>query len=307
MKKECPICQSEYREGEKICQNCRWDLSLYDQSSSGNVANQETDVVGSVFNEKVPKSLEKWAIRKWREINSYRDKINELRNELKKQEDSTIETSRPDIISQLIKRVTELEKQSQTSLQLESRVYDLEKTFSNLDETVTDKVQDSLNDLAIEERLIYLQNSLSKMLPTQTSSYQPQQQTSLPNKINREEQYLIDKYLQNPQLLCKQHANKVTLTKQTQEDIYLNKAVEIVFKMSNQNEYWIIQVSSGAYYLLPDSDLRINTNLKLIRMIFDFKDYSGNEQKKFTLAKCAKVSLINNNQWKLTEKGILQF
>lgn len=306
MRKNCPICNQEYKEGESFCKTCQWDLSLYAQSSSGTFVDRGKNLVGAVFNEKVPKSIENWAITRWERRNYYQQKIKDYQEQLE-QKDLEIKKWRHDIVFELKEKVEKLEEQqSQPSSEIESRIYNLEKKLSNLDEIVTDKVQTSLKNLTIDQRLRYLEQALSKIWQTNKSISKSEQNTSSVDQIDPEQQSLIDHYLQNPRSLS-EYSNKVTLTKQTQEDIYLNKAVDIIFKISNQNEYWIAQVQSGAYYLVPDSDLRINTNLKLIRMIFDLQDYEGNEQKKFILVKCAKVNLVSKNEWKLTEKGILQF
>lgn len=306
MRKNCPICNQEYKEGESCCKTCQWDLSLYTQSSSGTFVDRGKNLVGAVFNEKVPKSIENWARTRWERRNYYRQIIKDYEEQLE-QKDLEIKRWRHDIVFELKEKVKQLEEQqSQPSSEIESRIYNLEKKLSNLDEIITDKVQTSLKNLTIEQRLRYLEQALSKIWQTNKSISNSEQNTSSVDQIDPEQQSLIDHYLQNPRSLS-EYTNKVTLTKQTQEDIYLNKAVDIIFKMSNQNEYWITQVQSGAYYLVPDSDLRINTNLKLIRMIFDLQDYEGNEQKKFILVKCAKVNLVSKNEWKLTEKGILQF
>lgn len=58
--------------------------------------------------------------------------------------------------------------------------------------------------------------------------------------------------------------------------------------------------------MLPDLNLKINTNLKAIKTIFELNNYQDNISKNFRVLKTAKVMEINN-QWQLTEKGVLQF
>jgi len=124
-------------------------------------------------------------------------------------------------------------------------------------------------------------------------------------EINPYEQYIIDQYYNNPDSLI-QYAYKVSLTKKTLENIYLNQAREIIFQDSNQSDYWIIELTSGGFCLLPDLNLKINTNLKMVKTIFELENYQDHLSKNFKVIKTAKVNEINN-QWLLIDKGILKF
>ena len=100
-------------------------------------------------------------------------------------------------------------------------------------------------------------------------------------ELDHYEQYVIEQYYNNPNFLAN-YAYKVTPTKKTLEDIYLNKANEIIFQDSNQSDYWILKLETGGYYLLPDLNLKINTNLKTVKTIFELRGYQESFIEKFS-------------------------
>ena len=321
MNNKCPVCDTPYREGQALCQTCNWDLSLYAQSSSGNIINR----VGAALNEKVPKSVEIWARKIWQQRNRYRQERNQSKQEAQRW--------REDVVVELQKKVENLTRQLQQSSNLENEIPQLkQELYSDLDNRIYSIVQQSLTNFDFGEKFWKLEQSILSRLQSQheaspTSSQSDSQasimaekdkdfsdqsqeiiaqQNHLTTGISLEEQSLIDTYYNNPEYL-NEYVSKVALTKQTLEDIYLHKAVDIVFQISNQSDYWIVKLKSGTSYLLPDLTLKINTNIKSIRMIFDLENYTENESKKFTIIKPAKVYAANNKQWKLIEKGILEF
>lgn len=168
----------------------------------------------------------------------------------------------------------------------------------------------------LEENQLQPKNSLnSKLDDTSTTEIVHQKSETNPvniSKINQsdeissQEKYIIDLYYDNPERLL-QYVYKVKATKKTLEDIYLNQANEIIFEISNQSDYWIIELDNGESCLLPDLDLKINTNLKTIKAIFELRDSEDNQNKTFRVIKSAKVSVVNKKEWCLLFKGILQF
>lgn len=124
-------------------------------------------------------------------------------------------------------------------------------------------------------------------------------------EMSSDEQYIIDQYYNNPDSLM-QYAYKVSPTKKTLENIYVNQATEILFQNSNQNDYWIIELTNESFCLLPDLNFKINTDLKTVKTIFELENYHEHLSKNFKIIKTAKVNEINN-QWVLIDKGILKF
>ncbi len=104
------------------------------------------------------------------------------------------------------------------------------------------------------------------------------------------EQYVINQDNRNTSFVSKKGI-QVTPTKKSLEDIYLNKADEIVFEVSNQNDYWIVELESTVYCLLPNKNLDIKRNLKAIRHFFELVDYQDNTT--WEVVKLALVEKIN--------------
>lgn len=206
----------------------------------------------------------------------YRQERNELREQMKELSDL------PQKMLALEQRFSELEKKVAYFTQFWNQGQ-LEKSVVEEDDT-TEVMQHHLVD----------DEDISSVSEPEIES----NQTS--------EEYIIDQYYNNPDFLS-QHAYKVTPTKKCLEDIYLNRANEVIFQLTNQSDYWIVELESGGYCLLPDLDLKINTNIKTVKTVFDLQDYQENSAKTFQVIKSAKVHELSDKEWKLSAKGILQF
>jgi hypothetical protein len=205
------------------------------------------------------------------------------------------------------KERNELRKQMETLKHLPQQILELQEKLS-----------------ALEKKVDHLTQSVNVPEPTKSLVEEEKINEDVSqNQVNLEEQvyksnerpiethivaeaYLIEQYYNNPHFLS-QYAYKVTPTKKTLEDIYLNRASEVIFQLSNQSDYWIVELESGGYCLLPDLALKINTNIKTVKTIFDLQNYQDNLSKTFQVIKSARVYDINQREWKLSEKGILQF
>jgi hypothetical protein len=200
--------------------------------------------------------------------------------------------------NELREQMEELKDLPQKILELEQRFSALEKKVAYLDQFV--------NQGQSEKYLVEEDDTTEVMqhhLVDEDISPVSQQEVE---SNQTSEEYIIDQYYHNPNFLS-QHAYKVTPTKKCLEDIYLNRANEVIFQLTNQSDYWIVELESGGYCLLPDLDLKINTNIKTVKTVFDLQDYQENSAKTFQVIKTAKVHEITDKEWKLSEKGILQF
>ncbi len=106
------------------------------------------------------------------------------------------------------------------------------------------------------------------------------------------EQHSIVQDYQNTDFLMK-NGIKVTPTKKTLKDIYLNTVKEIIFYPAKGNDYWIVELESGIYGLLPNENLDIKRNLKAIRYFFELIDYDDNSTSTCKVIKLAQVEKIN--------------
>jgi seryl-tRNA synthetase len=314
----CPICDTPYQAGQSQCKTCHWYLDLDSQNRGMG------GTLKSVFNDHDNLAkIESWGKTTWQRLNRYKRERNRNAQEAQRW--------REDIIVELSQKVENLRVHWQNLANIQDEITRLkQELISDLDNRIYSIVQQSLDNFDFGKRLgqsLPRGNKLSDLsmlsnLPEQVLAMEEEnvidfypelnQQVSLEKQhnlapeITPEERSLIQIYYNDPQYLT-DYIDKVAPTKQTLEDIYLNKADEVIFQSSNQSDYWIIKLQSGTYYLLPDLNLKINTNIKTVRIVFSLQDYQEYESKKFTLIKPAKVLVTNNSEWKLSEKGILQF
>lgn len=294
---KCPICGTEYINNQPQCKKCKWNLTLY--------------LRGQRFSsEEIIKYAEDWARNAYIRAINYRKERDELR---KKMEES------PDFIQELFdikSRLSDIEKQldSLTNLQTESDSFKAQ-IISEVKVSLQEIVEDSLTNLLSQNKSSFAIeiNQKSNILQTEFIDNQEQSYSENSNnleinqrvEINPYEQYVIEQYYQHYSFLA-DHAYKVSTTKKTLEEIYLNKVNEIIFQESNQSHYLIVELKSGGFCLLPDSNFKINTNLKTIKTIFELENYQEHLSKNFRVIQTAKVIEIKN-QWQLVDKGILQF
>lgn len=294
---KCPICGTEYVNHQESCQKCKWNLTLY--------------LRGQRFSsEEIIKYAEDWARNAYIRAINYRKERNELRKKMEESPNFTQE------LFDIKSRLSDIEKQldSLTNLQTESDSLKAQ-IISEVKVSLHEMVEDSLTNLLSQNKSSFAIEINQKSNISQTEFIDNQERSYSENtnnlEVNKEiemnpyEQYVIQQYYQNYSSFVN-HAYRVTTTKKTLEDIYLNKANEIIFQESNQSDYLIVELKSGGFCLLPDSNFKINTNLKAIKTIFELENYQEHLSKQFRVIKTAKMIEINN-KWRLIDKGILQF
>lgn len=281
-KKKCPICGTEYVKNQQKCRKCLWNLSIY--SDDKNYSIKEITTIN-----------ENWAKNAYiicRKAKNYYQDNKKLR---KTMDDYTKE------ILLLKKQVTEL--QNQVHQILISQANESE----DLKNEIIAEIKQLIKPLLKSHELNQQQNNIprqSKRTPPSSENIDSSLTTHY-LELDQYEPYIINEYSHNPNFLT-EYAYKVTPTKKSLEDIYLNRATAIVFQESNQSDYWIVELKDIGYYLLPDLSLRINTNSKTVKTIFELKNYQEIYHN-FKVIKPAKVYNCGHKEWQLLTKGILQF
>jgi DNA repair exonuclease SbcCD ATPase subunit len=280
-KNKCPICGTEYVKNQQKCKKCYWNLSL--SSPKKNYSVNQVIIYA-----------ENWAKNAYRKANDYLKQRNQLRKTMDESHNLKQE------ISELKQEINELKEQIHKLLIIQ------ENQSSNLKNEIISEVKELIRQSLKSD------NSNQQLNIIQTDFIQEQSSSdksnfsskTLSEELDEYEQHIIDLYYNNPDFLT--IVKKVTPTKKSLEDIYLNRATEIIFQESNQSDYLIAGWDNIAHYLVPNIELKINTNSKTVKTIFDLKNYQE-FYKTFQVIKPAKVYECSNNQWQLLTKGILQF
>lgn len=275
-KNQCPICGTEYVKNQAKCKKCYWNLSLSSPDKNYSL-------------KQVITYSENWAKNAYRKANDYLKQRNKLRKTMDESHNLKEE------ISELKQEIAYLQQQIHTILITQASQ---SEDFKNaIISEVKELIRQSLNSDNVHQQ--------SNIIQTDFIQEQSSSKKELYQELDRYEEYIVNEYYNNPNFLT-EHAYKVTPTKKSLEDIYLNRATEIIFQDSNQNGYWIVELKNTGYYLLPDLELKINTNSKTVKTIFELKNYQEFSTN-FRVIKPAKVYECNKNQWQLLTKGILQF
>ncbi|WP_373481080.1 hypothetical protein [Geminocystis sp.] len=292
-KKNCPICGTEYVNNQDKCKKCKWNLNLYLREQK-------------FSSEQIIRYAESWARNTHQVIHHYRNQRNELRKKMEELPNFMQELFELKLqISTLEKQINNLSNQDSQSRNLKTEI------LADLDSRINKIVTELVKDLSRENLSTFVATNEPVIPDIVTTEFidnniNLSESITSNQEIDHYEKYIITQYYNNPSFLV-DHAYKVTPTKKSLEDIYMNKASEIIFQDSNQSDYWIVELESGGFCLLPDLNLKINTNLKTIKTIFELRGYQDHLSKNFQVIKTAKVHEVNQNQWQLIDRGILQF
>ena len=124
--------------------------------------------------------------------------------------------------------------------------------------------------------------------------------------LNISESELLQVYNDVPKVLLKNSIIAELTTKSYRED----RQNEPVFLEEDKNgKYWIIVCNQHHIWLVPNINIKSKIHkLKTVPKLFDFRGDTSSVDTHFILTKPAKVSsLPNGKEWKLEEKGILEF
>ena len=122
-----------------------------------------------------------------------------------------------------------------------------------------------------------------------------------------EEEQLLKDYKENSALL----SERATVVAEAKESIEGNRlgASQTILEENRRGKYWIIE-QSGSEYLVPSSKIKINEfNRETVERLFECQGFDKEKSNNvFELLKPAKVHYLKKeNQWQVTEKGILEF
>ncbi|MBD2199436.1 MULTISPECIES: hypothetical protein [Calothrix] len=116
---------------------------------------------------------------------------------------------------------------------------------------------------------------------------------------------LIQIYNHVPNLLSRK-AIKVSLT----EDSLITQNNQLIFLENARNgNYWVIATEDSNYWLLPKTNLKIDSfKYETLKSLFHCDGYQPENTSKFSLLHPARVSLTPSSlKWKLEERGRLDF
>jgi prefoldin subunit 5 len=124
--------------------------------------------------------------------------------------------------------------------------------------------------------------------------------------LNISETELIEVYNNVPKVLLKNSIIAELTTKSYRED---NQNQPILLEKDEYGKYWVIVCDKKNIFLTPSINIKFHIHkLKTVEKIFDFRGVKPLVDTHFLLIKPAKVqSLPNGKEWKLLEKGILEF
>jgi hypothetical protein len=131
-------------------------------------------------------------------------------------------------------------------------------------------------------------------------------QTEQITPLNISESELVQVYNDVPKVLLKNSIIAELTAKSYRED----RNNEPIFLENDENgKYWIIVSNQNNIFLLPSINIKLHIHkLKTVEKLFYFHGDTAALDTQFILTKPAKVSTLpNGKEWKLEEKGILEF
>ncbi|MBD2145664.1 hypothetical protein H6F45_10760 [Sphaerospermopsis sp. FACHB-1194] len=124
--------------------------------------------------------------------------------------------------------------------------------------------------------------------------------------LNISELELIEVYNNVPKVLLKNSIIAELTAKSYRED---NQNQPVLLEKDENGKYWIIVSNQNNIFLLPSINIKLHIHkLKTVEKLFDFRGITPTVDTHFLLIKPARVSsLPSGKEWKLLEKGILEF
>jgi DNA repair exonuclease SbcCD ATPase subunit len=124
--------------------------------------------------------------------------------------------------------------------------------------------------------------------------------------LNISESELVQVYNDVPKVLLKNSIIAELTAKSYRED---NQNQPLFLENDKNGKYWIIVSNQNNIFLVPSINIKLHIHkLKTVAKLFDFHGDTSLLNTHFILTKPAKVSsLPNGKEWKLEEKGILEF
>lgn len=321
----CPICDSEYNEGQETCSTCSYPL------------NEDLQ------------EIKNWARDLWQHFCNIKDKYNkrkEKENEhlfanLKAELNHSLNTKIQEINENLLPQIEQLKLQIQIIIEDQKNeqieVQNIRKTINCID-TDRSRIEDIKNQLygkfeanhsSTQERLDELQNKLEALeynirannhLTRTTSNFsrefpeargdvgwtsESDRSIESPAPLSIEESNLARRYNRD-MVSFSQQATEVNATEDSLNKLRIGSTSNVIFESKRRGPYWIVR-ENGYDYLVPSNHLRLNQhNYKTVEDLFECINFKLDSN--FQLVKPARVSpLPGGETWQLEERGILQF
>ncbi|MBD2663532.1 hypothetical protein H6G73_03515 [Richelia sinica FACHB-800] len=117
---------------------------------------------------------------------------------------------------------------------------------------------------------------------------------------------LIEVYNNVPKVLLKNSIIAELTAKSYREN---NQNQPIFLEKDDNGKYWIIVSNKNKIFLVPSINIKLHIHkLKTVEKLFYFTGFTPSADTHFLMIKSAKVSILpNGKEWKLEEKGILEF
>jgi hypothetical protein len=179
--------------------------------------------------------------------------------------------------------------------------------FDNLVRRVTALWQLCYHNLTprVTEIEVYL-STLSERIQDGSVIVTDNLQTEQITPLNISEAELVQVYNDVPKVLFKNSIIAELTTKSYREN---NKNEPIFLENDENGKYWIIVGNQDHIWLVPSMKVKLHIHkLKTVKKLFDFYGDHLLVDTNFILTKPAKVSILpNGKEWKLEEKGMLEF
>ncbi len=313
----CPICETEYIQGQKKCSQCEWDLINSVLVDTGTAISIEEAKINLTIEKAIASGRDMWQKLTQLQASQTPQILPKTESEYKKLE--------KDIIG-IQGKISSLEaftkEYKQKYFQLQALIKEKEN-ISNILDGLKKEFKDDINTSKLEkehqqtQKFAKLEARLNFLEKTLRQSHSSNNQAIpvtgalevpkiIPIKISPEK--LREIYHEVPQVLSA-YAIRVSLTadsyrKKTSGEIYLEKL--------GRGNYWVIALEAKdreQYCLFPYGNLTVNLHsLKTVECLFQFKEKHSTQTTEFTVVKPAIVSLLpNGQQWKLEIKGVLDF
>ncbi len=241
-------------------------------------------------------------------------KIENIENNKNKEIPEIIIINSQNKISKLSNQIKEYQQKINS---LENNIYKLQQTIESnllrLNKLENLNLNQNYDNCSLlqqlkQEILLELDNKLKIIISQQNiNSSQVKKEHNHQLQINSKEEKKLIKYYYYKSEKLAHYGYRVTLTIESLEDIYANRVNKIIFEKFAQSNYCIFKLKSEIYYLLPEFNFKIRTNIKSLKTIFTIKNYRDNISKQFEVIKPAHVKKIKSDKWELTKRGILEF
>jgi len=267
---QCPLCQSELIDPEKIK-----TVNTYNENYT-KIQQENSDLKTQVeeLNQQIQQLQEK--LKKYENPDKLEFEYNDFADNAELQE--LLRLLKHQLVIEAIKNI----------------IHDQEK---NQDDLTLDQVGENTHNENLQE--IITQDHLETNSPE--DNY-----TQSEIQLTQQECELVKNY-QDSNWDLQTDLIKVSEPQESQTSRWGGSKEAISFKNNRQGNYWIVNIED-CLYMVPRKQMKINEySQDTLMSAFDCRNYQRGKSQGFVLIKPAKVTDTSTNEWKLIERGILQF